>query len=209
MDSNTMPNTPYLMSFTSGGLYSRESAAIVELYVTIKDWESVKKTAITSNVLQTRTVSTSKRVCGEICSRLKELSDEEIDILVDGTPQEKIQMLWIAVCRRYQFIHDFAVEVVRERFISLRMDVSYDDYDTFFNDKAEWHEELERLSDRSRIQLRRIVYNMLRECEIITEKDVINPIMLTPLVVQAISETNRSDLAVFPISDLDIQGLTV
>jgi hypothetical protein len=89
------------------------------------------------------------------------------------------------------------------------MDVSYDDYDTFFNDKAEWHEELERLSDRSRMELRRVVFNMMRECEIITEQNVINPFLPTPLVAHALGGTNRSDLTVFPISDLDIQGLTV
>ena len=37
-----------------------------DLYVTVRDWNIVKATAISSNVLQTRTVSTSKRVCREI-----------------------------------------------------------------------------------------------------------------------------------------------
>ncbi len=53
------------------------------------------------------------RKCREIVSRLQTLNDEELRFLVGADNREQGYMLWIAACRRYTFIGEFAVEVLR------------------------------------------------------------------------------------------------
>jgi hypothetical protein len=159
------------------------------------------------NLLQARTLNTAKRVFQEISSRLKLLIDDEMNILDNSSRQEQNYILWLAVCKRYRFIHDFAVEVVREKFLRLDFQLNYQDYNVFFNTKAEWHEEMERLAQETQIKLRQLLFKMLREAELLSNNTII-PAMLTPRLVKAISKNSRAYPAVFPISDADIRVFT-
>jgi hypothetical protein len=89
--------------------------------------------------------------------------------------------------RYYRFIREFAVEVVRERFVTLRSDLHYDDFDAFYNAKAEWHEELEKNSLSTRNKLRQVLFRMLREADLLTKNNVIKVALLTPRLVKTIS----------------------
>ena len=107
----------YKMSFTVGGLFLQEAIIAVELYVVNQDWTKVREKITNKNLFQTRTSSSLERICRETISRLKLLSFEQIEIINEGSRQDQIQMLWIAVCMRYAFIHEFAIEVIREKFL--------------------------------------------------------------------------------------------
>ena len=202
-----MVNEKYSMSFTTGGLFYHESITLARLYLGLKDWHAVRTRVMDRNLLQARTLNTAKRVFREISSRLKLLIDDEMNILDNSSRQEQNYILWLAVCKRYRFIHDFAVEVVREKFLHLDFQLTYQDYNVFFNTKAEWHEEMERLARETKIKLRQLLFKMLREAELLSKNTII-PAMLTTRVVKAISKNSRAYLAVFPISDADIRGLT-
>ena len=118
-----MRNDKYCMSFTTGGLFHHESVNLTVLYLDSKDWNAVRAEVIAENLLQTRTLSTLKRVCREVISRLKTLDAGELDLLVASNPREQGYLLWLAVCRRYGFIAEFAVEVMRERYITFKTDL--------------------------------------------------------------------------------------
>ncbi len=200
-----MVETKYSMSFTTGTLFYHESVKLAELYFELGEWQTVRTNALEQNVLQARTLNTAKKNCREVISRLKLLTTDEIKILVDGTRQEQGLMLWLAVCKRYRFIFDFAVEVLREKFLTLELNLTYEDYDAFFNAKAEWHDELERLTETTRIKLRQVVFKMLREADLLTRNNIINPPMLTPRLVQAVCRDSQAYITVFPASDSDIK----
>jgi hypothetical protein len=100
-----MNNDKYSMSFTTGSLFYLESVKLAELFIALEDWNAVRNKVLSENLLQARTQNTSKRVCREIISRLKTLTPLEIDLLINGSPQEQTYLLWIAVCRRYKFIN--------------------------------------------------------------------------------------------------------
>jgi len=207
MKPDKIPTTTYIMSFTAGGLYLRESVEIAGLYLALRDWVEVRRRTIESNLIQSRTASSSARLCREICFRLGHLSADELTILKDGTIQEQRQILWMAICRHYRFIYEFAMEVVREKYLNLNLDLYKEDYDAFFNAKAEWHEELERLTEKTRLKLRQVVFRMLREADLLTKGNRINPAMLTPRVVQSVKSTTPADLVVFTVSDEEIKEL--
>lgn len=207
MKSDKITTTKYTMSFTAGGLYLRESVEIASLYLDFFDWELVKRKAVESNLIQARTLSSSARICREICFRLGRLNIDELKILIEGTTQEQHQILWLAICRHYRFIYEFAREVVREKYLSLNLDLSREDYDAFFNSKAEWHEELEQLTEKTRLKLRQVVFRMLREADLLTKTNKINPVMLTRRVVQTVQKDSPTDLLIYPISDVEIKEL--
>ncbi len=193
------------MSFTTGSLYHYESVTIVELYIELQDWNAARNKAITENLLQSRTLSTLKKVCGEVISRLKTLSPRELNYLAQTNHQEQAYLLWIAVCRRYEFIADFATEVLRERYITLKSDLSYEDFDAFFNQKAEWHEELERITQSTRSKSRQVLFRILREANLLSDNNIIHAAMLSSELLVLLREECANDIFYFPIFEADMK----
>lgn len=193
------------MSFTPGALFHQESLKLVFLYFDVMSWAEARAIAVEDNLLQTRTTNSGKRITREICSRLKHLHGDELMILQNGSSQEQTQVLWLAICRKYTFINDFAVEVIREKFLTFQHDLLPSDYDAFFNAKAVWHEELEQITASTRAKLKQVIFRMLRETDIINAHGVINPVILSERVVKTIGTHNKKDLAIFPVNETDLK----
>lgn len=197
----------YSMSFTTGGLFHRESVNLAALYLDLGDWNSVRDKVVAENLLQTRTLNTLKRVCREVVSRLRTLSQSELEFLVEGSHQEQAYLLWLAVCRRYRFIADFAVEVLRERYITLKADLTHEDFDSFFNRKSEWHLELDEITPATRSKLRQVLFKILRDADLLAANNMINAAMLSPRLLDVIHRGNRRDVSYFPVFESDLKGM--
>lgn len=202
-----MSNDRYSMSFTTGSLFHHESVKLAGLYLDHGDWNSVRNKVIAENLLQSRTINTLKRVCREVISRLKTLNQGELEFLAEGSHQEQTCLLWLAVCRRYRFIADFAVEVLRERYITLKSDLTYADFDSFFNRKSEWHVELDEISSATRSKLRQILFKILREADFLTADNMINAAMLSPGLLSHIHQACRKDVLFFPLFESDLKEM--
>lgn len=200
-----MTNNKYLLSFTIGGLFYQESLVVVDLYCKCKSWNEVFTIIVQQNILQFRTDSTAKRVGKEIVGRLKTLTQEEIELLLKISSSEQKQLLFIGICRRYRFIYDFAKEVIRERYLSLKHNLPTEEFDIFYNQKEQWHEELEKIADSSKYKLKTVLYKILLEAEIIDKNKIIMPAMMNNKLISLIAKNNLDDLLIFPISDLDIK----
>ncbi|MGB1249101.1 MAG: DUF1819 family protein [Candidatus Promineifilaceae bacterium] len=196
----------YSMSFTSGTLSYYQSLIIARLYQQEDDWDTVRKLAVVENRLQTRTVKTAKTMYRVIASRLKLLDSAEFTLLLNGTHSEQTHLLWLAVCRRYRYIYDFAVEVLREKYLNLTYELTDDDYWAYFNAKSAWHAEVANVADSTRKKQRQVIFKMLKEAELLTEGRQIIPALLTPRLVQTIAQHNSADLRIYPI---DLQDLSV
>lgn len=195
----------YLLSFTTGGLFYQHSLLLSKLYIDCNNWDEVFQKIVDDNILQTRTQSTAKRIGKEIINRLKTLSYHEIDLLLSTSPEEQKQILFISVCRRYKFIYDFAKDIIRERYLTLKHDLPIEEFDSFYNQKEQWHEELENISPSSKYKLRTVVYKILFEAEIIDKSKMIMPLMISHQLISLVAKEDISDLLIFPISDLDIR----
>lgn len=202
-----MSTVRYSMSFTTGGLFHNESLKLIALYLELGDWNAVGIKVCDNNTLQARTISSLKRVCREIISRLKNLSSKEINLFMVLSYQEQRYLLWLAVCRRYCFIGDFAVEVVRERYLSLKTDLSYENFDSFFNRKSEWHTELDEIRPATRHKLRQVLFKMLREADLLTSKNIIIPAVLGSDIIQSIALENRQDFSFLPVFESDLKDI--
>jgi hypothetical protein len=199
-------DSKYKMSFTSGGLFFNESLQVAELFHETGDWQKTRDQALSENLLQAWTESSSKRRVWEICSRLGLLTEDQLQLLLFSSRQEQQYLLWVAVCKCYPFIRDFMVEIAREKFLRMDLHLQPQDFEIFFEDKAEWHEELEQLRDSTRKRLRQALFQIMREAEIISPGNMIIPSLLTKQLTKVLAADNPSWLAVLPISDADINS---
>lgn len=195
----------YSMGFTSACLLQQESMLLVKAYDSLRDWKQVREQALSENLLQCRTEVTAKRLVGELIKRLKCLDDSELEFLMDADSYEQVWMLWVAICRSYRFIHDFSVEVIREKYLTLYTEVQQSDYDTFFNQKLDWHEELEKLSPSTQERLRQNLFKMLKEVGILSSDNNICPSLLSSSFVRTLYRSSSKDLSLFPISDSQLK----
>ena len=189
----------YSMSFTTGALFRQESVNLAGRYLEKYDWNEVRDEVVSRNLLQARTLNSRKRIYREISSRLKRLNRDELELLVEGDHQEQGYLLWLAICRRYLFLYDFSVEVIRERYLTLKYDLGCEDFDAFFNSKMEWHEEMERISTTTRFKLRQVMFKMLHECELLNSDNFIVPAMLSSRLINVICSHSNRDMYLFPI----------
>ncbi len=189
----------YSFSFTTGSLLYQESVRLATLFVEFGNWNHVRDLVVDQNLLQTRTEKSSIRLCREICSRLKTLDKKELNLLVEGTVRDRGYILWLAVCRRYKFIRDFAVEVLREKLLNLETELNYKDFEVFFDRKAEWHDELEALKPVTKSHGRRMLFKMLREADLLSAENRIYPAMPSASFVNAIFLERQKEALFFPL----------
>lgn len=197
----------YSLSFTTGSLFFQESLRVASVYLDFNNWHSVREKILSENILQSRTQNTLKRICREVISRLSVLSDSDIKFFVNASSQDQAYFLWLAVCRRYTFIADFAVEVLRERYITLKNYLIYEDFDSFFNRKSEWHLELDEITPATRAKLRQVLFKMLREADLLTANNMIHAAMLSPRLLKLIHQGNRKEILYFPVFESDVKGM--
>ena len=200
-----MPTAHYSMSFTTGGLFQQESVEFSRLYLEIRDWDKLSDQVAKQNLLQVRTQSSSKRIARELISRLKLLSEPELQGLIAASGRDQGYILWVAICRRYQFIADFTKEVICAHYIRLQTDMQHADFDTFFDSKAEWHPELDRLSDSTRLKLRQVLFRILREAGILSNTLQIQSPIWSTQILDILKPTGSRSLQYFPIFESDLE----
>ncbi len=189
---------PYLMSFGTGGLYINESVAIARLHANGRDWELTMIDAQERGAFPVRKASSARRSIREIVNRLKHLSSDELVLLIEGERGEQAALLWLAACRAYRFIAEFAVEVLSDRVLSLRTALTYDDFDGFLSAKEEWSPKLATLSVSTRAKLRAVLFRLMRDAEILSRDNRILGAMLSPRVLTVIQAGNADELRYFP-----------
>ena len=196
----------YLLSFTAASLSISESIKIAEVYLGCKDWNETKKIVEKYNLLQSRTNSRTVRTYQELAKRLKLLTGEQLELLAEGNVQERKYLLWFAICKKYKFIQEFAIEVIHEKFLSMDYQLTDLDYDAFYNRKADWHEELDRIADSTKDKLKQVVFRMLREAGINSDDNLIIQAMLSKRLVQIIKTDTPQSYQIFPLQMTEIQG---
>lgn len=191
----------YRLSFTTGGLLVREAGVAAALYQREVDWSKVRTMIESENLLQGRTVASRHRLAREVIQRLAELTDDEVDLIVDATSAERGHLMWAAACRRYSLLGEFAEEVLRERFLVLAPELDHSDFDSFAHMKAMWHQELAALKESTYHKLRSNVFLMLREAGLLSDNGRIIPAVLTERLIAVFANGTASDVRFFPTNE--------
>lgn len=188
----------YSLSFTTGGLLTREAVVLAPIYMAEPDWGKVRERAVKENRLQARTHSSAVTLVRKTIERVSALSDLEIPMLLEVTASEREHLMWAAACRRFKLIGEFAEEVLHERFLTLAGTLSYEDYDSFYRSKAIWHDELDRITDLTYRKLRQVLFRMMSEAGFLTKQGVIEPVLLSARIAESLSEHSPRDIRFFP-----------
>jgi hypothetical protein len=192
-----MTDTKKKLSLTLRPAMIHENLIIADEYNKFKDWTLVRDEVLGNNLLQARTESTLKTIYGEVSKRLKNLTDEELELMT-GSDADVKHLVWLAICRQYLFTYQFAVEVLSEYFDKSRFQLFTEDYIAFLNAKAEWHSNLDKITEQSRYKAQQIMFKMLVECDLITKEKEILHQNISPKLRELIQQNNANDLAIFP-----------
>ena len=186
----------YRLSFTVGGLLAEQGRTVAGLMVgdtavaaavdTLPSadrdddafapaelLESVRRCAVAENVLQIRTHAAGVRIVNEVIKRLSALTMGELRCIADADTlqSDRRALMWVAMCRYYALVGEFAQEVLREHFLIGAPAITYDDYDHFMLGKAMWHPEIDDLSTSTSAKLRSNVFKAMVEAGLVNRSD--------------------------------------
>lgn len=175
-----------------------ETLETARMYLDLGDWNAVRRQVVEDNLYQLNAESSRKRVAGELIKRLRTLTDDEIRFLVDSHLDDQSAMLWVSVCRTYQFVSGLSATVLRDRYESGIPTYTEGAYEAFFEREAETHPELGKLTEAGKKKMRNQVFRMLVECDLVSEDGAITPIHPSPAFARAIDAAHQDDLDLFP-----------
>ena len=194
---------PYKMSFAVGGLFINETIEVARLRNPSERWEQTIVQAIKAGIISSPKIASRRRTLREIVNRLSTLSPTEIELLSATTDRSEQQaLLWLATCRAYRFVAEFAHDVIRDRYLSYHLNLPLESFDVFFDAKAEWYEELAKISSSTRKKLRQVLFRIMRDAGVINSESQIQKAYLSPRLKALIVQSKPQEIELFP-------GLTV
>ncbi|MBE2993766.1 DUF1819 family protein [Sphingomonas sp. CFBP 13603] len=186
------------MSFSLGGLMLNESLLIAQAYCSGETWARARGRLLTRSVSSLPKLASQTRVLREVYDRIGHLSDTERNYFLEEADRAEQQaMLWLAVCRTYSFVHEFAIEVLSERYQSWRLDLGYEVFDRFLAEKSETDPNVAVLTSSTCAKLRQVLFRILREAGLRNAEGRIQPIWLSGRMKRLIEESNPRDLRIF------------
>lgn len=194
-----LPDHKYRMSFSVGGLMLNESLVIAKHFRPSESWADARVRLLDERASSFPKLASKTRAIREVYDRIATLTDEERDYLLHNSDRmEQQAIIWLSICRTYRFIGEFAIEEINERYKSWRLTLDHAVFDRFFSLKAELDKKLDALSPSTRLKLRQVLFRMLREANLVSGDDTIQPVWLSGHLKRLIEENNPRDIQIFP-----------
>ena len=160
----------YCLSFTAAGLKPELAAVIARTHGETGNWKQTRALVLARNALQTRSLSSAKRLESELRQRLQLLSNPQLELLAEGSSDDRLAMAWLAVLKRIQL----TVELTRDLLLN-KLEVSdaqlrRSDMTGFYEASEQLHPELQALTVSSQKKVHSTVLAMLREVGLLEGK---------------------------------------
>jgi hypothetical protein len=187
------------MSFSVGGLMLNESLVIAQSYRRGEAWAVARDRLLQEGASSLPKLASQTRVLREVYDRIGQLTDaERLWMLEEADRAGQQTMMWLAICRTYRFVREFAVEVIADRYAGWRLELGHEAFDRFLAEKAEFDQSLAELSLSTCAKLRQVLFRILRESGLLSESGKIEAVWLPLRMKMLIEEGNPADLRVFP-----------
>ena len=199
----------YKFSFTGASALPAETLVIAEEYIRLNDWKKVKVSVQEHNLMKKTKQNTSDRMYHEIKKRLELLTNEQLNLLVSGSPDESKAMVLLSLLKTYSFFKDFVIEVIRAKFLLYNNNIVASDYTSFFNSKAITNDELNTITEKTTNKVKQVLFKMLEQVGLINsakEGMIIKP-FLSDDAIRIILNDDASLFAGFLCSDAEIRSL--
>lgn len=188
----------YKFSFTALSLKVKETILLAQ---------KLKNEDLTPNDLSDPRGATSKRKFQELIRRLKQLSEEELDMLAYGNQEAQKQVCLLAFARYYRFFYEFVTEVMLDKILVFDYELTDRDINSFVSRKSIDHPELESLAETTRKKVIQVLWKVLEQSELINsvkDRKIIPP-FLDERLENLLAKSNPSDLRVFLYSEEKIK----
>lgn len=194
-----MLSMKYSLSYTAASLRIQDTLLVAEA-IQNDDFGGLDKK------IGNGKTATGRRIRSELEKRLKNLTDVQLDFLLTAGLDDAKKMAFVAICKTYQFIYEFVVEVLREKILQLDVRVRNGEYLSFFNRKCELHPELEELTQNSKDKIRQVLFKMLEEAKLIDNVRTknIQPQFLSAEFQDVLRADDPQLLRIFLIPQVDI-----
>lgn len=204
-------NTIYNLSFTAGALRPDLARIVANAYLQEGSWAKAKDAIMRDNLLQYDSHGSSKRMELEMRSRLMMLTKDQLTYMAQASIDEATSLAWLAACKRILFVHDFAVDVLREKLAHQDTVLRHSDYEHYLAMKRGEHPELNKLTDLSKSKTRQVMYKMLAEAGITDaslgqDDPVLHRPPLSYAVTELIVNDDRKWLRAFLIPDHELSS---
>jgi hypothetical protein len=199
--NSAVSKTKYIFSFTSSSLRHSEMIAVASQLTTNTTDELIIE-------LGRGKRTTGRKIFNDCKLRLSTLTDKQLGILLSGDVQTQKQIAFVAVCKRFWFIRDFVVEVVREKFLVFDLILSDGDFLTFLRRKSDLHPEIEKLTDITLKKIKQVTFRILEQAGLIdsvVQRNIL-PQFLERAVELAIIEDDPGLFRLFLFSDVEIKN---
>jgi hypothetical protein len=192
----------YNFAFTATSLRLREMILYANARLDSREIDFV-------NELGKGKVATGKRFNQEFRKRLNKLTNTQLALLATGDLIAQKQIAFLAVCKTYGFLRDFAIEVLREKILLFDYEFNDGEYISFYRRKIDLHPEMEKLTETTQKKIRQVSYKILEQAGIIEDvkSKTFHPQLLDKSVSDAIVSDDPNWLKIFLISDMDINTL--
>lgn len=198
----------YILSFTAASLRLNEMVKVAKNAIDndIADLKMVKESGAVFGSVKTRT---SDREFREVRKRLEVLTPEQKNILIHGDLISQKQIAFLAVCKRYAFIRDFVVDVIRDKVLVYDYKINPSDFKAFIDNRIHIHPELEEFSESTLKKAEQVMYHILEQAGIINnaKEKMIQPQILQPQLISSIVKDDPILLKIFMMPDRDIKQL--
>lgn len=204
-DQNT--TSAYPLSFTAAALLPKESAVLAELWLEESDWDKVYAQVDKHALFNRKKAATRRRLFNELSLRLRVLSQEEMELLADGSAETQRLLLWQAVCRTYPFVGNFVRKVLRPKLLIFDYRLLRSDYLGFWREEADQFPRLYELTESTEEKLKTRLFYLLEQVGILTggeEERRIQPLLVPTFLCTRVSAQKTAFLEFWLLSDAAI-----
>ena len=202
-------NKDYKLSLTAASLLPYETHIVAKTFLECdKDWECTFQKIIDSNLLQKNKSSTLKREFKELRDRIRNLTDQEIAYLAQGSFIYEIS--YIAVIKTYPIIREFVLEVLRSKKLLFDNVVLESDWNNFIESKKAQHQQLSDLSVSTLKKIKQVIFKILKDAKILTtsgKQKLIQTPYIDRKMISLLCQDDPKLLQYFLFSDSDIKTI--
>ena len=175
----------YDFSYTAASLRLQEMILVAKAFLE-------KRTIDLTNELGNGKSSTGKRLLAEFQKRINQLTQEELNILINGDLTSQKQIAFLSICKSSYFIRDFILEVIREKYLIFDYQITDGDYISYYRRKYEIHPEMEKLTEITEKKIKQVVFKILEQSGIINniKSKIIQPQLLDETLINTIMIDN-------------------
>lgn len=201
--------TKYILSFNAASLRLNETVKVAKAAMDNNTgFDEVRESGAVFSSIKSKS---SIRQFHEIRKRIEQLTPNQRNILVSNDLIAQKQIAYLAICKRYDFIRDFVIEVIRDKALVYDFKINESDFNSFVTNKVQIHPELEKFSESTIAKAKQVVFLILEQSGIINniKEKMIQPQILQPDVIKVIVEDNPAWMKIFMMPDKDIEKLKI